>query len=73
MSEYDREASIMRRAWPTECCWAMGRNYRTELKCCNVDCFNLSSVSLKEYLLHVWECVGVSEIFTARLGVCGCF
>jgi hypothetical protein len=31
-------------------CWAMGGNYRTGLMCCNVDCFDLSSVSLREYL-----------------------
>jgi hypothetical protein len=67
VSGYDREASIMRRALPTGGCWAMGRNYRTELVCCKVDCFNLSS----EYVtarLGVGGCVGVSEIIRRLCG-----
>ena len=56
----DRQTSIMRTVWPGWGCWVMGRNCRRELVCCNVDCFSVSSVSLKEYLV-------------ARLTVCGCF
>jgi len=71
MSEYDREASIMRRAWPIGGCWAIARNYRTELVYCNVGCFDRSSVSLKECLLQVWECVGVCGSVWECVGVCG--
>jgi len=49
VSECDREASIMRRAWPIGGRWAVGRNYQTQLVCYNANCCNLSSVSLREY------------------------
>jgi hypothetical protein len=71
VSKCDREASIMRRTWSTGGCRAMGRNYRTGFVCCEADCFNLSSVSLREYLnalLRVCERLWIHQQFKNLCG-----
>jgi hypothetical protein len=49
VSEYDREASIMRRPWPTRGCCAIGKMHKHDYFCVVMGLFTLSMVRRVKY------------------------